>query len=73
MYIYGIIVSMSKNKRMIYLWDENVEAYEAIPNKSEWINIMIKENSKEDADVEDKSSEFERKLEKISGRDTANQ
>lgn len=32
---------MSKNKRMIYIWDENVEYYDSLDNKSDFINRMI--------------------------------
>ena len=34
---------MSKNKRMIYIYDENVAKYDALENKAEWVNQMLKE------------------------------
>lgn len=34
---------MSKQKRMIYIYDENVAKYDALENKSEWINNLLKE------------------------------
>lgn len=33
---------MSKTKRMIYVWDENVEFYDKLPNKSEFLNEAMK-------------------------------
>jgi hypothetical protein len=35
---------MSKNKRMIYIWDENVEFYDSLTNKSDFINRRISES-----------------------------
>lgn len=32
---------MSKNKRMIYIWDENLEYFNQLPNKSDFINRQI--------------------------------
>ena len=34
---------MSKNKRMIYIYDENVAKYDALENKAEWVNQKLKE------------------------------
>lgn len=34
---------MSKTKRMIYIWGENLEFYDSLGNKSEWINERIRE------------------------------
>lgn len=33
---------MGKQKRMIYIYEENVDFYEALENKSEFINESIK-------------------------------
>lgn len=30
------------NRRMIYVYDENLDIYDSIPNKSEWINDKIR-------------------------------
>jgi hypothetical protein len=34
---------MNKQKRMIYVWPENVEYYDSLPNKSDFINEMLKQ------------------------------
>ncbi len=34
--------SYNKNKRQIYLWDENKEFYDNLTNKSKFINLLIK-------------------------------
>lgn len=39
---------MSKNKRMIYIWDENLEFYDSLQNKSDFINRLMA-NAKEAA------------------------
>jgi hypothetical protein len=36
-----------KNKRQIYIWDENKEFYESIQNKSRLINLLIKKYKEE--------------------------
>lgn len=36
------------NKRMFYLWPENVEFYEALENKSDFINQAIKEAKRQE-------------------------
>lgn len=33
---------MHKNKRQIYVWDENIEFFNSLPNKSKTINMLIK-------------------------------
>lgn len=60
---------MSKNKRLIYLSDENLEIYDALENKSEFINRKLRELKLED--VEDKGSEFDEKIRELRGRSTA--
>ena len=37
----------SKNKRQIYIWDENKEYYDELKNKSRFINLLIKNYRKE--------------------------
>lgn len=37
----------TKNKRQIYLWDENKEFYDKLPNKSKFINLLIREYMKD--------------------------
>lgn len=32
---------MSKNKRMVYIWDENVSYYDSLENKSDFVNRQI--------------------------------
>ncbi len=31
-----------KNKRQIYVWDENLEFFKELPNKSKLINLLLK-------------------------------
>lgn len=49
---------------MIYISDDNLAFYEAMKDKSEWINKKIKELRLE-GDVEDKSSDFENKIKSL--------
>jgi len=35
------------NKRQIYLWDENKEFYDNLPNKSKLINLLIRKYQEE--------------------------
>ena len=32
----------TKNKRQIYIWEENKQFYESLSNKSRFINLLIK-------------------------------
>lgn len=60
---------MAKNKRMIYLWDENLEFYDSLTNKSGLLNLYIEKlRSEETPEVEDKGSEFDEKLKRLDGR-----
>lgn len=34
---------MSKNKRMIYVWDENLDFYNGLTDKSEFLNLRMVE------------------------------
>lgn len=36
-----------KNKRQFYLWDENLEFYESLNNKSKLINLLIRKYREE--------------------------
>ena len=53
-----------KNQKMIYVSDENLEFYENMKDKSEFINKKIKELRLE-GDVEDKASDFDAKIKKL--------
>ena len=33
----------NKNKRQFYLWDENMEWYDKLPNKSKTLNLLMKQ------------------------------
>lgn len=37
---------MNKQKRMVYIYEENVEAYDSLDNKSEFINNALFERKK---------------------------
>lgn len=37
----------SKNKRQIYLWDENKEFYDNLRNKSKLINLLLRKYREE--------------------------
>lgn len=39
---------MSKNKRMVYIYDENVEVYNNLENKSDWLNQRLEEEKKKE-------------------------
>lgn len=52
-----------KNQKMIYVSDENLEFYENMKDKSEWINKKLRELRLE-GDVEGKASDFEKKIQK---------
>jgi len=34
--------SYNKNKRQVYIWEENKEFYDKLPNKSKLINMLIR-------------------------------
>lgn len=36
-----------KNKRQIYLWQENKEFWDNLPNKSKFINLLMKKYREE--------------------------
>lgn len=36
-----------KNKRQIYLWDDNKDYYDSLPNKSRLINLLIRKYREE--------------------------
>ena len=37
----------AKNKRQIYLWDENKDFYDNLPNKSKLINLLMRKYRQE--------------------------
>lgn len=39
-----------QNKRQIYLWPENKEFYDRLPNKSKFLNLLIKKYREETED-----------------------
>ena len=65
--------SMSKNKRMIYIYDENVAKYDALENKAEWVNQHLKElpavHIEPSEDQIPLVNDFEEKIRSIRGRD----
>ena len=68
--IYTICYSirMSKNKRMIYIYDENMEKYDALENKAEWVNAKLKELEDVPQEVDEKQihiDDFEEKIRKL--------
>lgn len=70
-YVYTMCYSMHmKNKRMIYIYDENLTKYNSIENKSEWINEKIKELEDVPLEVDDRQTridDFEEKMRKLRG------
>lgn len=57
-------MSTRKNQKMIYVSDDNLDFYENMKDKSEWINKKLKE-LRLAGDVEDKSTEFDAKIAKL--------
>lgn len=63
--MYNHHMSNTPNKRMIYIWPENLEFYDALKNKSEIVNQQLahmRDNVPEQLDIE---TELERKLAQI--------
>ena len=59
---------MSRNKRMIYIYDENIAKYDALENKAEWVNQMLKELDDVPEEVDEKQTridDFDEKIRKI--------
>ena len=59
---------MSKNKRMIYIYDENMAKYDALENKAEWVNAKLKELEDVTQEVDEKQihiDDFEEKIRKL--------
>ena len=69
-YAYLLYNIRMKNRRIVYIHDDNLEFYENMDNKSEFINQKLRELRAEDAP--DKSNEFEEKIRKMRGRSSAN-
>jgi len=57
-------MSTRKNQKMIYVSDENLEFYDQLEDKSEFINKKLRELRLE-GDVVDKSTDFEAKIKKL--------
>lgn len=61
---------MTKNKRMIYIYDENLARYNALENKAEWVNAKLKELDDVPEEVDENQTridDFEDKIKKIRG------
>ena len=61
-------IYMSSNKRMIYIYDENMAKYDALENKAEWVNQMLKELDDVPEEVDEKQTridDFDEKIRKI--------
>lgn len=59
---------MSRNKRMIYIYDENISKYDALENKAEWVNQRLKELDDVPEEVDEKQTridDFDEKIRKI--------
>ena len=67
---------MSRNKRMIYIYDENVAKYDALENKAEWVNGHLKElpavHIEPSEDQIPLVNDFEEKIRSIRGRSESN-
>lgn len=53
-----MIMKTRRNQKMIYISDENLDFYEAMEHKSEWINNEIRKLKNKDK-VEDDKIKFE--------------
>lgn len=64
--LYSIF--MSKNKRMIYIYDENLARYNALTNKAEWVNEKLAEMDDVPEEVDERQTridDFEEKIKAI--------
>lgn len=59
------------NKRMIYIWPENLHYYDNLPNKSELINKHLADMQNQLPGQLDIETELEKKLKRIDERATA--
>ena len=53
---------------MIYIYDENIAKYDALENKAEWVNRMLKELDDVPEEVDEKQTridDFDEKIRKI--------
>ena len=53
---------------MIYIYDENIPKYDALENKAEWVNQMLKELDDAPEEVDEKQTridDFDEKIRKI--------
>lgn len=63
---------MNNNKRMIYIYDDNIKTYDSIENKSEWINAHLRElKMGEQLDIEVEVNRFEQKIREMHERSRA--
>lgn len=63
--MYNHLMSNTPNKRMIYIWPENLEFYDGLKNKSEVINQQLNEMQKNIPEQLDIETELQRKLKQI--------
>ena len=53
---------------MIYIYDENISKYDALENKAEWVNQMLKELDDVPEEIDEKQTridDFDEKIRKI--------
>ena len=53
---------------MIYIYDENISKYDALENKAEWVNQMLKELDDVPEEVDERQTridDFDEKIRKI--------
>lgn len=55
----------TQNRRIIYIWPENVEFYNSLQNKSEVINRYLMQLQSENSEQLDIEEELQRKLNHI--------
>lgn len=44
-------MAKEKNKRMIYIWEENLDFYEELENKSDFVNYALRKARNEQSHV----------------------
>lgn len=52
---------MTKQKRMVYIYEENLDFYESIENKSEFINAALKEGKQRASHVDANNIDYVKK------------
>lgn len=55
---------------MLYIWEENIEYFDSLPNKSKLVNLFIQDARKkaQDGDIDDKGAEFQKLVEQFDAR-----